>query len=365
MGVSRIIVIADSRLSTQLRRAPTRYVPTRRIASGGMAEVWEGLAYFETGATHRVALKRVLPELASQPLYRSMFEDETRLGMMLRHPAIVRVYDGRIIAKSFIMVMELVDGTSLKAILDRAHARRACMPVPTALWIARALAHALAYAHRAVDRDGNPLGIIHRDVSPHNLLLGRNGAVKLTDFGLANASVHQTSLGEGMLGGKLGYLAPEILQRNVEHSSQIDVFAAGIVLWEMLCGQRLFMRDSDRDTVHAVGRCEVPTPSSINRKIPAALDDLVLLTLAKDPAARIRSAAALAEELDDLIVRVDPRMTNKDVALVVGLHLATEPLAGPTSSHAPAAVFLAELDALVTEGPDDIGADPLDPDLFG
>src|SRR5690606_37678196 len=114
---------------------------------------------------------------------------------------------------SLIMVMELVEGTTLKAILDRAHARGACMPVATALWITRELARGLAYAHEAQDPTGQPLQIVHRDVSPHNLLLGQKGAVKLADFGLADANLHRTQLGDGMLGGKLGYLAPEILRQ--------------------------------------------------------------------------------------------------------------------------------------------------------
>src|SRR5690606_24356219 len=181
---------------------------------------------------HPVAIKRVLPELAGQPVFRSMFEDEARLGMALRHDNIVRVFDARDVGGTFIMIMELVDGTSLKDLLARAHVRRAPMPVPTAPPVARELARALDYAHTARDEQGRRLGIVHRDVSPHNLLLGRGGRVKLADFGLADASVHETQLDDGMLGGKLGYLAPEII-RQEPTSHQIDIFALGIVLWEM------------------------------------------------------------------------------------------------------------------------------------
>ena len=255
--------VRHSRLSTQLRRAPTRYEPTHRLAAGGMAEVWKAIAHFDDARAHTVALKRVLPELASQELYRSMFEDEARLGMRLQHSNIVRVYDAREIGGTFIMVMELVDGTSLKGILDRAHARGARMPVATALWITLALARALDYAHGAEDDHGAPMGIIHRDVSPHNLLVGVDGAVKLADFGLADATVHQTQLGDGMLGGKLGYLAPELIEQRPS-TPQVDVFAAGIVLWEMLCGRGLFRRDDDAETVRAVARAEVPPPSSLD-----------------------------------------------------------------------------------------------------
>ncbi len=359
--------MADSsaRISTKFRRAPTRYVPLVRLASGGMAEVWKGNAIFETGEKHLVAIKRVLPQLAQDATYRGMFEDEARLGMLLKHPNIVRVHDAREVGGTFIMIMELVDGTSLKAILERAHARQACMPPATAFFIARQLASALAYAHSARDPSGQPLGIIHRDVSPHNLLLGKEGSVKLADFGLADASVHSTQLGGGMLGGKLGYLAPEIIEQQPS-TAQIDVFAVGIVLWEMLAGRRLFHGEDDTGTVRAVAKCEVAPPSRFNRRMTAELDAVVLRVLDRDPRRRTPGAEALVADLDRAIARIDPNVSMRDVSLVVGLHLATEPAPAAPSAAASAAAFMEELDAFVsTGGAGDIGAAPLDPDAFG
>ncbi len=352
-------------LSTSFRRAPTRYLPISRIAAGGMAEVWKGDALLENGERHPVAIKRVLPQLAADEVYRSMFVDETRLGMLLRHPNIVRVYDGRDVAGTFIMIMELVEGTSLKAVLERAHVRSACMPPATALFIGRELARALEYAHAAVDAEGKPLGIIHRDVSPHNLLLGKDGAVKLADFGLADASVHSTQLGEGLLGGKLGYLAPEIIAQQPS-TAQIDVFAAGIVLWEMLSGRRLFLGDTDAGTVRAVAACDVPPPSRFNRRATREVDELVARVLLPDPRKRTPSAAALVAELDHALANLDSHVSSRDVALVVGLHLATEPPTPQTSGDVAAANFMEELDAFVRHGgAADLGAAPLDPDMFG
>jgi serine/threonine protein kinase len=354
---------ARSRISTRFRRGPTRYVPLRRLALGGMAEVWRGEAIFDGGDRHPIAIKRVLPHLAQDPMYRSMFQDEARLGMLLRHENIVRVYDARDVGGTFIMILELVDGTSLKAILDRAQARGAGMPVPIALHTARELLRALQYAHDAVDASGKHLGIIHRDVSPHNLLLGKDGGVKLADFGLADASVHETSMDGGMLGGKLGYLAPEIIQQKPA-SPSIDLFAAGIVLWEMLTGRRLFQGADDMATVRAVAKCEVTPPSKLQRRVPKTVDALVLRALAKDPVARPPSCEHLAQEIDALLDKIDPHVSSKDVGLVVNLHLAAEPPAPQPSAEALVDLFAQELEAFVEGNTPDLGAAPLDPSLF-
>ncbi len=356
---------SSSSLSVQLRRAPTRYEPRARLAAGGMAEVWRGDAVFEDGARHPVAIKRVLPNLASQELYRSMFEDEARLGMALSHPNIVRVYDARDVGGTFLMIMELVDGTSLKDLLARAHQREAPMPVATALHIARELAEALDYAHTATDAEGKHLGVVHRDVSPHNLLLGRRGEVKLADFGLADASVHQTHLGDGMLGGKLGYLAPEIV-RAQPATHRIDLFALGIVLWEMLCGRRLFHGATDGDTIRAVGHCVVPPARAFNRGVTDDVEDFLREILAPTPEARTASAARAVARLDSLIARIDPAVGPRDVGLLVGLFLATE---APRRAAAPDALaqLLAQELALFSEAAandDPLGATPLDPDSF-
>lgn len=331
-----------------------------------MAEVWRAEAVFEDGDRHAVAIKRVLPELASQPVYRSMFEDEARLGMALRHENIVRVYDARDVAGTYIMIMELVDGTSLKDLLTQAHARGATMPVPTALHIALQLAKALDYAHTAQDAKGHPLGIVHRDVSPHNLLLGRGGSVKLADFGLADANVHQSHLGDGMLGGKIGYLAPEILRRQPT-SHQIDLFALGIVLWEMLCGRRLFAGESDAETVRALARCEVPPARAYNKGVTDEVEQLLRDLLAPAPEDRVPTAARAAAAIGTTLAGIDRDVGPRDVALLVGLHLASAAHRPPAAPAALADVLAHELEAFAeaaagTGTP--LGAEPLDPDSF-
>lgn len=329
-----------------------------------MAEVWRGDAVFEDGDRHPVAIKRVLPELATQPMYRSMFEDEARLGMALRHHNIVRVYDARDVGGTFIMIMELVDGTSLKDLLEQAHARQAPMPIASALYVAWQLAQALQYAHSAVDQSGQALAIIHRDVSPHNLLLSRTGEVKLADFGLADANVHSTQLGDGMLGGKLGYLAPEIIRQQPSTPS-IDLFALGIVLWEMVCGRRLFQGRSDAETVQAVAKCEVPSATLYNRGVTRGVDAFLRTILASDPRDRFPTATDASASLAQLIQQIDPEVGPRDVGLLVGLHLATRRKKKTEEVPAVFADLLAqELAAFSEAAAGDSGAMPLDPDSF-
>lgn len=373
------LLAESSRISVRLRRAPTQYKPVSRIAVGGMAEVWRGTATFEGGDVHPVAIKRVLPNM-TDPMFRAMFRDEARLGMELRHPNIVPVYDARDIGGTYIMIMELVDGDSLKGLLDGAHERGAPMPVPVALFIARELAGALAYAHTVKDRSGNPLNIIHRDVSPHNLLLGKTGVVKLTDFGLADASVND-AVAEGMVGGKLGYLAPEIIRQN-PGDHRIDLFAVGIMLWEMLAGRRLFQGADDAETIRNVAACEVPPLPALNSRVSSSIDEVVRLALHPDPEQRVQNAGRLYALIDQQLRRIDTKgdVGAGDVKLVMSLHLAMKArakekaqsgasLAQSLQDEMDVAELLAnELDAFAAAQQGmvvDMGAQPLNPDAFG
>lgn len=357
----------DARISTQFRRAPTRYRPVARLAFGGMAEVWRADAVFEDGSAHPVAIKRVLPELgggsaSERAMFRAMFEDEARLGMILRHDNVVRVYDARDVGGTFIMVMELVDGDTLKGLLEPAWARGVGMPIPSALHVARELAAALAYIHTCRDDQGTHLGIVHRDVSPHNLLLGRDGGVKLTDFGLADA--HGSSArSPDLIGGKLGYLAPEIvLQRRTDQ--RIDTFAAAICLWEMLAGRRLFQGRDDGETVRNVARCEVPSLRAIRDDVPDEVDRFVRACLAADPEARPH-AEGMADALGALVRRHGDGVSARDVALLVGLHVARR----DREKVEPSVVELGLAELLASELEDFVqqqrgGEAPLDPREF-
>jgi len=284
-----------------------------------MAEVWRGEAQFEDGHTERVAIKRVLPALASNSLYRRMLEDEARIGMLLRHPNIVRVFDGREVRGTFILIMELVEGASGREVMGRLQSRNAHMPIPAALFIARELARALEHAHEAIDDMGRALEIIHRDVSPHNVLLGLDGRVKLMDFGLANATANLAERDPGMIGGKFGYISPELILKR-ESSHLLDLFALGVILWESVTGQRLFQGKDDGETVRKVARCEVPRATALNPQISADLQTVLDNLLAADPAARYQSAREVGIDLDYLLEQTAPGQGASEVSVLVRLY---------------------------------------------
>lgn len=356
---------AKERLTLRLRSPQTRYKPISRIAAGGMAEVWRGEASIASGEVVPVAIKRVLPNI-EDPNFLVMIDDEARLGMLLRHTNVVRVYDARNIGGTYIVIMELVDGDTLKGLVDAAESRP--MPIPVALHIGRELLRGLGYSHAAGDEQGSPLHLIHRDVSPHNLLLGLNGAVKLSDFGLADATTNKAKREEGMIGGKFGYLAPEIIrQQPVDH--RIDLFGAGIVIWEILAGRRLFQGKDDRETIQKVMRAEVPKLAEMNPAIPVQVDELLMGLLHADPGQRYSSGDEAAQAFDVIVNWLDPRVGDDDVGLMVSLHSALRAQRKELEAR-PLDVFdmlTNELEAFAAQadGTADFGAAPLDPAFFG
>lgn len=295
------------------------YRPLDLIGRGGMAEVWLSDAIFEDGEVERVALKRIRPGLESD-VFLSMFEDEVRLGRYLVHPNLVRMLDATHVDGTRSMVMELVEGDSLKGLVDRTRAGSPVLSLGLSLYVMRELAKGLSYAHGLVDETGETLGIVHRDVSPHNVLLGREGQVKLADFGLSDSRTNRTVREPHMVGGKFGYLAPEVVkQKPSDH--RVDVFAMGIVLWETLVGRRLFHHEDDRETLFKVMRCEVPRLAEVGVEAPEVVQRLLDGLLEPDPAARIPDASTAAREIQRAIDAVSEPVGPQQVAEVVELHL--------------------------------------------
>jgi len=274
-----------------------RYQIIGRLATGGMAEVYLALSGDLPGFRTLVVLKRILPHLASNAQFIRMFLDEARLAALLDHPNIVRIIEVGHDGEDYFLVMELVQGKPLSAVLRKA--AREHRPPTAALtsYLISQAAHGLAYAHTLTDGDGRPLGVVHRDVSPQNVLLSFEGGVKMIDFGVARAFGRVAHTSPGGLKGKIDYMSPEQASaEEVDHRA--DVFALGVVLWEALTGRRLFRRETELATMRAIVDDPIPHPAEIANGIPQELDAIVMRALRKRKDARFASASEMAIALE-------------------------------------------------------------------
>lgn len=261
------------------------YLVESRLASGGMAEVFIAKRVGPHGFTKRVALKKILPQYASDPDFVAMFIDEARLAAQLEHPNIVHVFDFGELQGNLFLAMELVDGTNVNRLLRTVAARNENVPTEVALEIAWETARALAYAHALVGDDGKPLALVHRDVSPANILLTRTGNVKLSDFGIARAASVDPRTDQGRLRGKLGYMSPEqVMGRPLDGRS--DIFTLATVLAEMLLAEPLFGAGTDLDVLLRIRDGDLRVLQRTERRIPNEVRRLITLGLERDPANR-------------------------------------------------------------------------------
>jgi serine/threonine protein kinase len=273
-----------------------KYLLLERIAVGGMAEVYAAKAFGVEGFERIVAIKKILPTLGEDPEFVSMFVDEARIAVQLSHANIVQVFELGKHDDSLYIAMEYVAGRDVRQLAERYRRHNLPMPVPQACAIVARACEALDHAHRKCDAAGKPLGIVHRDVSPQNVLVSFEGDVKLIDFGIAKAETRLQRTQSGILKGKFSYMSPEQVQgQPIDRRS--DVFAAGVLLWELLCGRKLFTGDTDLALLDKVRRAEVPPPRSIVPEIPEALEAVVLKALTRDPADRYQWCSELHDDL--------------------------------------------------------------------
>jgi serine/threonine-protein kinase len=296
-----------------------RYTVLERLGGGGQAEVFRGVSESLQGFKKSVAIKRVLPNLTNNPQFVRMFLDEARLSLFLQHANVVQVFD---ISKAedgtFFLVMEFVDGCDLKALItNEHHSRPSTSNVGLALYIMMEAAKGLHYAHTLDHpQTGQPLGIVHRDVSPPNIMLSKNGEVKVVDFGLAKAGSQIEITDEGVVKGKFSYLSPEAAYGK-EIDARTDVFALGIITWEMLTGRRLFYADDPHTTIGLVRAARVPSIPAINPKVDPQLDEIVRKALARNPEDRTPTAADFAEQLAEHLFDRQHKVSARDVANAV------------------------------------------------
>jgi eukaryotic-like serine/threonine-protein kinase len=333
-----------------------RYILLDRIGAGGMAEVFRAVMPGVEGFQRTFVLKRILAERAQSPYFVEMFVQEARINALLNHPNIVQVFDFGNVGGTYFLAMEYVRGRDVSEILRRLRMRQRACPAAVAAFVAREVAAALAYAHTLAAQDGTPLNIVHRDISPSNIMCLRTGGVKLLDFGIAKAlnepEIERT--GHGLFKGKLSYISPERI-KDLPVDGRADLFALGAVLWELLAGRKLFKGKSEFDTLKNVAQMEVPPPSSMRGDVPPELDRVVARALARDPAERYPTGQALADDLD----RVLRALGHQARALPDLLHELFG--AELSSRQIPTTVLTSEMLAACRSDPSSTGAGATDP----
>jgi eukaryotic-like serine/threonine-protein kinase len=293
-----------------------RYRVIEKLESGGMAEVFRAESEGLQGFRKQVAIKRVLPHLSSKKKFISMFLDEARLSAQLSHSNCVQVFDIGVGDNAFFIVMEFVDGANLKAISEHLKKHGRDFPVEAAVYISLEICKGLAYAHELTDSNGVALHIVHRDMSPPNVLITKHGEVKIVDFGLAKANSQLERSEPGIIKGKFSYLSPEAAMAQ-EVDARTDVFAVGIILWELLAGQRLFLGDTDFQTVKKVQASAIPSISQINHRVPQELERIITRALAREPLQRFQTARALGMELSKFLFKYGVPVSTFDIGTLV------------------------------------------------
>ncbi|HSN96898.1 MAG TPA: serine/threonine-protein kinase [Candidatus Nanopelagicales bacterium] len=293
-----------------------RYRVIERLASGGMAEVFLAESAGIEGFKKLCAIKRVLPQLSEKRRFIAMFLDEARLSASLSHSNVAQVFDIGVGDNAYFIVMEYVDGADLKAVIEWMRKTGKPIPLEAAVYIAAKICEGLTYAHELRSPEGKPLKIVHRDMSPPNVLLTKYGEVKIVDFGLAKATSQLEKSEAGIVKGKFSYLSPEAAE-GIEVDHRADIFAVGIILWEMLTGERLFFGESDFQTVKLVQNAEVRPASSLNKAVKPALDGIIGRALARDREQRYGSAREMGRELWDFLYNHGKSVSAFDIAELV------------------------------------------------
>ncbi|MFB1483502.1 serine/threonine-protein kinase [Corallococcus sp. RDP092CA] len=274
-----------------------KYRMVQRLATGGMAHLFLATLDGPDGFSKACVIKRILPEYANLEPFARMFADEAKVAALLTHPNIVQVFDFGKIEGQYYLAMEWIQGQSLDRIMRHAAAANIPLGPRVTVDVGLAMSDALTYAHAKTLSDGTPLKLVHRDITPGNVLVSRDGIVKLADFGIVKSSVNLERTVAGVVKGKYAYMSPEqITNRELDHRS--DLYSLGIVLYEASTGRRLFKRDTMEATILAASQGDVPPPSQVAPGFPPELERILLKCLAKEPAQRYQTARELHDDLE-------------------------------------------------------------------
>jgi eukaryotic-like serine/threonine-protein kinase len=294
-----------------------RYALYGRLATGGMATVHFGRLLGPVGFSRTVAIKRLHPQYAKDPEFVAMFLDEARLAARIQHPNVVATLDVVALEEELLLVMDYIRGEAFSRLLRAARKKGLEPPVSFVAAIVSGMLHGLHAAHEVTDERGQPLRVVHRDVSPQNVLVGVDGVARLLDFGVAKAGARVQVTKDGQVKGKLSYMSPEQLTSQPV-DRRADLFAAGVVLWEALTGKRLFLADDTQEIIHRIVDLPVPAPSLLNPAVPPAFDAIVERALQKNPDARYSTAREFAVALEHAVTFMSPREVGEWVEEIAG-----------------------------------------------
>ena len=295
-----------------------KYEVGAKIGGGGMATVFIGRATRPDGTEERVALKVIRDELAHDEQFKSMFIDEAKILSRLAHPNVIQTLEYGVTGEHRFIAMELLSGRTYSDVWDLLVVKGEKMPIPLAAWLCARVAEGLHSAHELLDDTGQPLHVIHRDVNPSNIFLTHGGEVKLIDFGLAKARVRLSKSADGIVKGKIPYLAPEQARGN-PIDRRTDVYALGATLWESVTMKRLFKRDTDVDTLRAIRDAKVPDVRTMVEGFPEELWTIIAKALNEKPDGRYDTAEDLKAALDTYIAGRAPQMNDELGSLLTRL----------------------------------------------
>jgi serine/threonine protein kinase len=301
-------------MSDQLKRERFgRYLILDHLVDGGMAKICRA-RFLGEQADKVVAIKMVQPQFSKDEGFKTMFMDEIKVTFGLLHPNIIQTYDYGINKDHLYVAMEYCDGRNLKEYLEKLKERKFVFPVEISTYIISQACQGLFYAHTFRDKlTGQEANIIHRDISPHNIMLTYDGTVKIIDFGIAKSQTNSEATQAGTIKGKLSYLAPEYLE-GLDLDARYDQFALGITLWEMLCSRKLFKENNDLAILKKIQECKVPVPSSINPNVPKELDDIVLKALSKNRNKRFENLDQMNRALMKFLYAKYPDFNSTDLS---------------------------------------------------
>ncbi|MCX5748548.1 MAG: serine/threonine-protein kinase [Proteobacteria bacterium] len=318
-------------MTSEVGSTANRYEILAKLATGGMAEIFLARGVGAVGVARYVVLKRILREFASNVSFVRMFIDEARLVAQLQHPNIAQVHDVGQLGDSYFFTMEYVHGETVRALLSQTRKHRRQFPLGAVLTIAAGAAVGLHHAHERLSLDGKPLGIVHRDVTPSNVMVSFEGNVKVLDFGVAKAGDRASETKSGTIKGKTSYLSPEQCQ-SMELDRRSDLFSLGIVMWEMLTCERLFRLGSEFESMSAIVNTDAAPPSSINPQVPPDVDALVKKLLARDRADRFDTAQAVIDAIEDIAVHHQVKLSASVLVRMMRDTFGSPPSRGSCSS---------------------------------